>query len=125
MKLNIADSSLLFKKTDTSFLFQKKDTVTLSNRIIYITVRDVSDEKTISTTPTGTGYSIPASPATTATFTLSFTPHVNSKVKMYINGVRISNTAYTWSGVTLTYTYASNGSYIPITGDRIQFDYFY
>jgi len=125
LKLNIADSSLLFKKTDTSFLFQKKDTVTLSNRIIYITVRDVSDEKTISTTPTGTGYSIPASPATTATFTLSFTPHVNSKVKMYINGVRISNTAYTWSGVTLTYTYASNGSYIPITGDRIQFDYFY
>ncbi len=125
LKLNITDTSLLFKKTDTSFLYQKKDTSTLSNRIIFITVRDVSDEKTISTTPTATGYSIPASPATTATFTLSFTPHVNSKVKMYINGVRISNTAYTWSGVTLTYTYANNGSYIPITGDRIQFDYFY
>jgi hypothetical protein len=65
--------------------------------------------------------------ATTAqtSFTLTQTPSVNSKVKMYINGVRISNTAYSVSGVTLTYNGTYNGVYSLTTGDRIQFDYYY
>lgn len=65
--------------------------------------------------------------ATTAqtSFTLSQTPSTRSKVKMYINGIRISNTAYSVSGNTLTYLPANNGSYALTSTDRIQFDYFY
>jgi hypothetical protein len=59
------------------------------------------------------------------TFTLTQTPSANSKVKMYINGVRISNTAYSVSGTVLTYIPASNGSYTLTANDRIQFDYYY
>jgi len=58
-------------------------------------------------------------------FTLTQTPSVNSKVKMYINGVRISNTAYSVSGTTLTYNPANNGNNALSSGDRIQFDYYY
>ncbi len=58
-------------------------------------------------------------------FTLTQTPSVNSKVKMFINGVRISNTAYTVSGTTLTYIPANNGNNSLSSGDRIQFDYYY
>jgi hypothetical protein len=58
-------------------------------------------------------------------FTLSNTPGTNSKVKMYINGIRISNTAYTTSGTTLTYIPANNGAYALVVGDRIQFDFSY
>jgi hypothetical protein len=59
------------------------------------------------------------------TFTLTQTPAIKSKVKMYINGIRIINTAYTISGSTLTYVPANNGSYSLIVGDRIQFDYYF
>jgi len=58
-------------------------------------------------------------------FTLAQIPSVNSKVKMYVNGIRISNTAYTISGATLTYNPANNGTYALSSTDRIQFDYFY
>ena len=58
-------------------------------------------------------------------FTLTQTPSVNSKVKMYINGVRISNTAYSISGTTVTYVPANNGNNALSSGDRIQFDYYY
>ncbi|WP_316789979.1 hypothetical protein, partial [Pedobacter frigoris] len=58
-------------------------------------------------------------------FTLSQTKSVNSKVKMYVNGIRISNTAYSVSGTTLTYIPGSNGAYSLLVGDRIQFDYYY
>ena len=60
-------------------------------------------------------------------FTLSQIPHENSKVKMYVNGIRISKTAYDYnhSGSTLTYDSAKNGGYALTEGDRIQFDYFY
>jgi hypothetical protein len=77
-------------------------------------VRDVTDQFT---TVTGT---IP-----TQTFNLTQTPHANSKVKMYINGIRINNLAYSVSGTTVTYTVATNGSYQIVNGDRVQFDYFY
>lgn len=59
------------------------------------------------------------------TFTLTHTPSETSNLKMNINGVRISNSAYRYSGVTLTYIPANNGSYALMAGDRIQFDYSY
>ena len=58
-------------------------------------------------------------------FTLTQTPSENSMVKMYVNGIRISNSAYSWDGATLTYTPASNGGYSITAGDRIQFDFYY
>ena len=58
-------------------------------------------------------------------FILSKTPGTNSKVKMFINGIRISNTAYSISGTTLTYVPSYNGAYALIAGDRIQFDFSY
>jgi len=63
--------------------------------------------------------------AAQTSFTLTQTPSVNSKVKMYINGIRISNAAYSVSGTTLTYLQASNGGYVLVSNDRIQFDYYY
>ena len=63
--------------------------------------------------------------ASQTSFSLTQTPHSNSKVKMFVNGVRISNSAYTISGSTLTYIPANNGGYSLTTGDRIQFDYYY
>ena len=63
--------------------------------------------------------------ASQTTFTLSQVPSANSKVKMYVNGIRISNTAYSWSGTTLTYISSNNGDYDITVSDRIQFDYFY
>ncbi|MFT6065625.1 MAG: hypothetical protein ACJAQX_001499 [Polaribacter sp.] len=60
-------------------------------------------------------------------FILSQVPSANSKVKMYVNGIRISKTAYTYtsSGTSLTYNPANNAGYALTAGDRIQFDYFY
>ena len=77
----------------------------------YSLVREVADEFTASNSQTS--------------FTLSQTPSTASKVRMFINGVRISNTAYSHSGTTLTYNPSNNGSYSLTSGDRIQFDYFY
>ncbi|WP_047419268.1 hypothetical protein [Cellulophaga sp. Hel_I_12] len=53
-------------------------------------------------------------------FTLNQTPSANSKVKMYVNGLRVSNTDYSLSGTTITY----NGPNLN-TSDRVQFDYYY
>ena len=58
-------------------------------------------------------------------FTLTRTPVATSKVKMYINGIRISNSAYTINGRTVTYIAANNGAYDLGLNDRIQFDYQY
>ncbi|MEI6596444.1 MAG: hypothetical protein WCO28_12840, partial [Bacteroidota bacterium] len=74
-------------------------------------VREVSDEFSATVTQTN--------------FTLTQTPSTISKVKMYINGIRISNTAYSISGTTLTYTASFNGNYSLSVSDRIQMDYFY
>lgn len=63
--------------------------------------------------------------STQTSFTLTQTPSTNSKVKMYVNGIRISNTAYSVTGTTLTYVPANNGSYVLSASDRIQFDYSY
>ena len=74
-------------------------------------VREVADEFTATASQTS--------------FTLTQPPSANSKVKMYVNGIRISNTAYSVSGSTLTYVPANNGGYTLTLSDRIQFDYFY
>ncbi|WP_163379669.1 hypothetical protein, partial [Cyclobacterium sp. SYSU L10401] len=63
--------------------------------------------------------------ASQTSFTLAQTPSVNSKVKMYVNGIRISNTAYSVVGTALTYNPANNGSYTLAAGDRIQMDFYY
>ena len=77
----------------------------------YSLVREVSDEFTATASQT--------------VFTLTQTKSVNSKVKMFINGVRISNSAYTLVGTALTYVPASNAGYSLTLSDRIQFDYYF
>ena len=59
------------------------------------------------------------------TFTLSQTPAANSKVQMFINGIRIDKTAYSLSTNVITYVPANNSSFTLVAGDRIQFDYAY
>jgi hypothetical protein len=81
-------------------------------------------------TPAASGFTHEVSDELTATasqasFILSNTPGANSKVKMYINGIRISNTAYSISGTTLSYDSTKNGAYTISVGDRIQFDFSY
>jgi hypothetical protein len=58
-------------------------------------------------------------------FSLSQVPNTASKVKMFVNGIRISNSAYSISSSSLTYSSSNNGGYTLNTGDRIQFDYYY
>ncbi len=58
-------------------------------------------------------------------FTLTHIPASISKVKMFINGIRISNTAYSFNGTSLTYDPSLNGNYAISVLDRIQFDYSY
>ena len=77
----------------------------------YSLVREVSDEFTATLSQ--------------VSFILTNTPSANSKVKMFINGIRISNTAYSTSTNTLTYNPTNNGSYSLAVGDRVQFDYYY
>jgi glycine betaine/choline ABC-type transport system substrate-binding protein len=62
-------------------------------------------------------------PAQTS-FTLTQT-RILSKVKMYINGIRISNTAYSLSGNIVTYVPTNNGAYAISVNDRVQFEYTY
>jgi hypothetical protein len=75
------------------------------------TVREIANEFTASNSQTS--------------FTLTQTPSVNSKVKMFVNGIRVSNTAYSVSGTSLTYNPTNNGGYTISAGDRIEFDYYY
>ncbi len=74
-------------------------------------VRDVSDEYTATLSQTA--------------FTLTQTKSSNALIKLYINGVRISKTAFSISGTTFTYIPANNDAYTLLAGDRIQIDYFY
>ena len=81
-------------------------------------------------TPAAAGFTVEVTDEPTATagqtsFTLSHSVGANSKVKMYINGIRISNSAYTTSGTTVTYNPSGNGSYTILSTDRIQFDFAY
>ena len=92
--------------------------ITITNTAGTITIAAAVRPMTEQTTATSTHA------VATATFTLSNTP-LNSKVWMFINGVRTNNNAYTVSGTTVTYTAANNNSYTIVAGDRIQFDYAY
>ena len=63
--------------------------------------------------------------AAQTSFTITHAKGTNRTIKMFINGVRISNTAYSDSSTTITYTKANNGGYELKAGDRVQFDYSY
>ncbi|MBD0725480.1 hypothetical protein B6A10_09845 [Flavobacterium sp. L1I52] len=63
--------------------------------------------------------------AAQTSFILSQIPSSKTMVKMFVNGIRISNSAYSWSGTTLTYNPLNNGGYVLSVDDRIQFDYFF
>lgn len=78
----------------------------------YSLVRMFSDEYSVSTA----GQTI---------FTLSQTPNINSNWTLFVNGVRISKSAVSVSGTTMSYIPASNGAASLVLGDRIQFDYYY
>jgi hypothetical protein len=56
-------------------------------------------------------------------FTLNHIP--SSKVSMFVNGIRIPNAAYSFSGTALTFDANNNGSHSLVAGDRVQFDYSY
>ncbi|MFL0205800.1 hypothetical protein V7S74_03515 [Aquirufa sp. 2-AUSEE-184A6] len=74
-------------------------------------VREVSDEYTATVGQT--------------VFALTQTKSANTLMRLYINGVRISKTAFSLSGTTFTYLPANNETYALIAGDRIQIDYYY
>ena len=82
-------------------------------------IREVTDETCSS------GCSLSAATANQTSFTLSQTPSIYSKVKMYINGIRVSNESYSLSSKTIAYDSSKNGGYDIKVGDRIQFDYYY
>jgi hypothetical protein len=81
--------------------------------------QDVIDEFSSAAGVTGT------LTASKTTFALSQTPNSKSKVKMLINGIFISTTAYSLSGSTITYNPTNNGSKVIATTDRVQFFYSY
>jgi len=97
------------------------------------TVREVFDE-TASNGSTGT---LSAATSAQVNFTLSQTPNSLSKLRMFINGILISQNAYSYqtsgsfNSTTatptryLTYVNTYNGSYTISAGDRVQFVYFY
>ena len=74
-------------------------------------VREVSDEYSATVGQTA--------------FTLTQTKSSNAVIKLFVNGVRISKTAFSLSGTTFTYIPANNEAYTLVAGDRIQIDYFY
>ncbi len=96
-------------------------------------LRDGFDE----TTATGSSGNLAAVTAGQTNFTLTQTPHTTTKLKMYVNGILISQNAYVYKTTSaftttatsptpfLAYVTANNGSYTIALGDRIQFVYSY
>jgi hypothetical protein len=96
-------------------------------------LRDGFDE----TTATGSTGNLAAVTAGQTNFTLTQTPHTTTKLKMYVNGILISQNAYSYKTSSafstnatsptpfLAYVTANNGSYVIALGDRIQFVYSY
>ncbi len=96
-------------------------------------LRDGFDE----TTATGSTGNLIAVTAGQINFTLSQTPATTTKLKMYVNGILISQNAYSYKTTSafstnatvptpyLAYVTANNGSYVIALGDRIQFVYSY
>jgi hypothetical protein len=79
----------------------------------YSLVREVTDEFTATVAQT--------------TFTLTQIKSSTALLKLYINGVRISKSAFSLSGTTFTYVPANNDAYVLVAGDRIHlaFDTFF
>jgi len=115
-QLNLGGTSVTATATELNFV----DGVTSS---IQTQINDLSSSVTTATHQEVTDEFSATSGQTS--FTLTQTPSSLSKVKMYINGIRISNTAYSWTGTTLTYTPANNGNYTLSASDRVQMDYTY
>ena len=94
-------------------------------------VKTYVDSKIASTVPPATpSYNEASDEITSASagqtvFTLTNTPATVSKLKMFINGIRISNSAYSISTTVVTYDPSANGNYALVAGDRVQFDYSY
>lgn len=96
-------------------------------------LRDGFDE----TTATGSTGNLAAVTAGQTNFTLTQTPHTTTKLKMYVNGILISQNAYSYKTTSaftttataptpfLAYVTSNNGSYVIALGDRIQFVYSY
>ena len=96
-------------------------------------LRDGFDE----TTATGSTGNLVAVTAGQTNFTLTQTPTATTKLKMYVNGILISQNAYSYKTSSafstnatsptpfLAYVTANNGSYTIALGDRIQFVYSY
>ncbi|MFY9163064.1 hypothetical protein [Aquirufa antheringensis] len=96
-------------------------------------LRDGFDE----TTATGSSGNLAAVTAGQTNFTLTQTPHTTTKLKMYVNGILISQNAYSYKTTSaftttatsptpfLAYVTANNGSYVIALGDCIQFVYSY
>jgi hypothetical protein len=68
-------------------------------------------------------YSVQADGETS--FDLSHTPSSTTLVRMYINGVLISQAASIINNFTMTYDPNNNGGYNLTVGDRIQFYYYF
>lgn len=103
-------ADLIIKKGGSNREFLKADGSVDSNTYM-IQTTEITDEFSASDGQTN--------------FTLTRYPSAFSRIKMFVNGVRISNTAYSVSGQAITYIPANNGSYELVGGDRIQFDYSY
>jgi hypothetical protein len=95
--------------------------ITVDNQKRYYISGDISED--ISSPSTDVADKFEAINGQTS-FALTQSPSVNSKVKMYINGIRLSNSAYSWNSETLTYNPDNNEGYQIAEGDRIQFDYY-
>jgi hypothetical protein len=96
-------------------------------------VREVFDE----TASNGSLGTLIATTAAQTNFTLGQTPHSLSKLRMFVNGILISQNAYTYQTTSsfnsttttptryLSYVNTYNGTYAISAGDRIQFLYYY
>ena len=60
-----------------------------------------------------------------SSFDLSHTPSQTTLVRMYINGVLISQAASSLNNTTMSYVSINNGGYTLTVGDRIQFYYYF
>ena len=111
----------------------------------YSFVREVNDETTVTSAQytTSSGILSLTTSVVSAVFTLTRTPNAQSKIKVYINGVRISKDAFRYNTndvagtgagagiasatptIYIGYIAVNNGSYKLSTGDRIQIDYYW
>ena len=120
---NTGDQDISGIATNVTTLGNKVDKVTGSSLITAAQATEITNN-TAKVSVTEVADEFTATAAQTS-FTLTQTKSAKSTVKMHINGVRISNIAYSVSGTTLTYNPANNGAYTLSSGDRVQFDYFY